>query len=223
MKTRFFSFIVLFAILAVALPWDCSKDESPTEPLPPEPEPVLIFYDDFEYSEPGSSPYYWTDTSSIAIEIDNFRFRAGSQSLVVAPVPSRQTEGIYREGSAYEGDSKFYFSVYAFTTETGNPLIEYMGIKIYLGPKEIYLDQVIPANLISLPDDQWYDCKLEIDWDNSLCSLVVVSVDSITMSFTKPVTPSGWGIDLSIHNNLNGIFAYWIDEVSIYEMDVELE
>lgn len=223
MKTRFYSIIVLFAILAVALPWNCSKDESPTEPLPPEPEPVLIFSDGFENDEPGSFPGGWTDTSSYSIEIDDYRFRAGTQSLAVYPMPSRQTEGIYKQDSAYEGDSKFYFSVYVFTTDTGNSLIEYMGIKIYLGPKEIYLDEVLPANLISLPDDQWYDCKLEIDWDNSLCSLVVVSVDSITMSFTKPVTASGWGVDLSIHNNPTFMFAYWIDEVSIYEMKVILE
>ena len=182
-----------------------------------------VYSDSFENDEPGSFPGGWSDTSSIMIQLDDTYARAGTQSLVVAPQPSRQTEGIYKQGSAYEGDSKFYFSVYAFTTETGNTLIEYMGIKIYLGPKEIYLDEILPANLISLPDDQWYDCKLEIDWDNSLCSLVVVSVDSITMSFTKPVTASGWGVDLSVHNNQNMFFTYWIDEVTIYEMKVELE
>ena len=111
MKTRFYSIIVLFAILAVALPWDCSKDEtSPTEPLPPEPEPVLIFYDGFEGSEPGALPPDWNDTFSMSIQIDNSYARADSQSLMISPIMARQTSGIYKVGSAYEGDSKFYFS-----------------------------------------------------------------------------------------------------------------
>ncbi|MCK4665517.1 hypothetical protein KAU33_02130 [Candidatus Dependentiae bacterium] len=223
MKTRFYSIIVLFAILAVALPWDCSKDESPTEPLPPEPEPVLIFYDGFETNEPGSFPSGWGDTFSMSIQIDDSYARADSQSLMIAPIMARQTSGIYKVGSAYEGDSKFYFSVYIYLVGDEHLLIEYMGIKIYLAPFGIYLDEMLPANLIDLPNDQWYDCKLEIDWDKSLCSLVVDSVGSISMSFTKPTSASGWGVDLSIHNTSTQEGAYWIDEVSIYEMKVELE
>ncbi len=171
----------------------------------------VLFSEDFEDEAVGSIPSGWT----IGIWSDLGRIRTtdnpvhqGARALRVQG-QSGNCQGIYRPGTLFQEDVDITFSVYipssGAVAGTCPSYFIYAGaciMFIYESGSTFKANLEDPEhNITNLNVNQWYTFTLQIDWANSMATLVE-SGNSTTTAFDKDVS-GGWWSALSLYGNNN--------------------